>query len=172
MVSRIAAVKADCPASKHRRRRSKIAATCIKPCKRKKKKAGASARRCKGGTGSADWRLLIDAMSASLKGLTDSTASIVAFVNQIRNDVNVLQNQAAGASSVIDALESRVAGLTAAEQSILPLLQARIGTTVTIETPAGTIIGTLIAVGEDYAEIREPGGTIVIVRIVSIISIV
>ncbi|MFD2333519.1 DUF2642 domain-containing protein [Cohnella sp. GCM10020058] len=175
MVSRMAAVKAGCPTSKLRRNRSKLAASCSKACKRKKNKTGAASprrSRRKADAERTDLRPLIDAMSASLKGLTESTASIVAFVNQIRNDVNTLQNQAAGANSVINVLETRVADLTAAEQAILPMLQARIGSSITVETPSGTVLGTLVAVGEDYAEIREPGGTIVIVRVVSIISIV
>lgn len=172
MSSRIAAVKTGCPTSKIRRKRSNDAASCSRPCKRKRKKAGATVRKRIRRESGSDLRPLIEALSASIQGLTASTASIVTFVNQIRNDVNVLQNQTSGASGAINVLETRVAGLRTPEQSLHPLLQARIGTAVTIETPAGTVVGTLVAVGDDYIEILESSGTTAIVRITSIISFV
>ncbi|MBW7456815.1 YuzF family protein [Paenibacillus sepulcri] len=96
------------------------------------------------------------ASSASLEQLTASVSSMTTFVNQTRNDVNVLQNE--------------FTALSATNQDIREQFIARIGTTINIETPAGSVTGLLIAVGDDYLEILETSGSIAIVRIAKINS--
>jgi len=75
-------------------------------------------------------------------------------------------------NSRIHALQEQVNDLQGgASSSVLAFLRGRLNTRVTIETTAGSVFGTLIAIGEDYAHIAEPNGSIVIVPIRSFLSV-
>jgi Protein of unknown function (DUF2642) len=140
-----------CFISKHHRRskcqKIKVITICPTPKKRKKlrRPRRISLRRLQ--------RLLLS-LSDRIEMLTGGIASITSFVNQIRNDVNALQNQ--------------ISDLTAVNQDIRNTLQARVGTSISIETPAGSVNGILLAVGDDFVEVEEATGAIAIVRIAKI----
>lgn len=57
------------------------------------------------------------------------------------------------------------------DSSIIAFLRGRLNSRITVETTAGTIFGTLIAIGEDYVQIAEPNGSIVIIPLRSFLSI-
>ncbi|TFE27185.1 DUF2642 domain-containing protein [Cohnella luojiensis] len=93
-----------------------------------------------------------------LNALAEVLLGLQGVTNALRNDVNVLQ--------------AEVSDLTEEEDALRSQLQARIGTIITINTDAGTITGTLTAVGEDFAQILEASGAIVLVRFESINSFI
>lgn len=75
-------------------------------------------------------------------------------------------------NSRIHALQEQVNELQGgASSSVLTFLRGRLNTRVTIETTAGSVFGTLIAIGEDYAHIVEPNGSVVLVPLRSFLSI-
>lgn len=74
-------------------------------------------------------------------------------------------------NSRIHALQEQVNDLQGATSNVLAFLRGRLNTRVTIETTAGSVFGMLIAIGEDYAHIAEPNGSIVIVPIRSFLSV-
>lgn len=74
----------------------------------------------------------------------------------------------------IHALQEQVNGLQGGASpgsSVSAFLRGRLNSRITVETTAGTIFGTLIAIGEDYAQIAEPNGSIVIIPLRSFLSI-
>jgi hypothetical protein len=54
---------------------------------------------------------------------------------------------------------------------IVALLTPRINTRVTLETPVGTIFGTLILIGEDYVQVLEPDGSNVLIPFRSLLAV-
>ncbi|GIO60731.1 hypothetical protein [Paenibacillus cineris] len=54
---------------------------------------------------------------------------------------------------------------------IVALLMARMNSRVTLETPVGTIFGTLILIGEDYVQILEDDGSIVLIPVRSLLAV-
>lgn len=76
-------------------------------------------------------------------------------------------------SARINALQEQVNGLEVGQSSgVLALLRGRLNTRITIVTTAGSVFGTLIAIGEDYIQIAEPNGSIDIIPFRSLLSIV
>lgn len=146
-------------------RKSRLHSTCRKPkgyrkirivssCHKSKLRRRRSKQTCNSSLRRLQAQVL--ASSAGLEQLTASVSSIITFVNQTRNDVNVLQNE--------------FTAFSATNQDIREQLIARIGTTINIETSAGSVTGLLIAVGDDYVEILETSGATAIVRIAKINS--
>ncbi|MET3848300.1 hypothetical protein [Paenibacillus sp. OAE614] len=54
---------------------------------------------------------------------------------------------------------------------IVALLTPRINTRVTLETPVGTIFGTLILIGEDYVQVLEQDGSNVLIPFRSLLAV-
>ncbi|MGE7823767.1 hypothetical protein [Paenibacillus sp. NPDC093718] len=85
-------------------------------------------------------------------------ARIIALQEQVNARINTLQEQ--------------VNGLGAGpSSSVLAFLRGRLNTRITVVTTGGTVFGTLIAIGEDFIQIAEPNGSIVIIPLRSILSI-
>ncbi|EFU40319.1 hypothetical protein PVOR_19504 [Paenibacillus vortex V453] len=55
--------------------------------------------------------------------------------------------------------------------SVTALLTGKLNTRLTVETTAGSVFGTLIAIGEDFVQIAEPNGSIAIIPMRSFLSI-
>jgi hypothetical protein len=89
--------------------------------------------------------------------LSATISQLINFTNQVRNDVNTMQAQISGLNTL---------------PNIRNVLLSRTGTTLTIETDAGTITGTLTEVGTDYVAIQEPTGALVLIPITEINSFV
>ncbi|MBB3113317.1 chromosome segregation ATPase [Paenibacillus phyllosphaerae] len=105
----------------------------------------------------------VDALGAAIGSLTDRVALIEAAIHRNRIELGEMR-------STVGSLTSEVGELTSEEQSIRSQLQQRIGAQVTIDTPVGTVTGVLIAVGEDFVELQESTGAILVVRIAKINS--
>ncbi|WP_246059306.1 hypothetical protein [Paenibacillus lautus] len=72
----------------------------------------------------------------------------------------------------INALQEQVNGLEVGQSSsVLALLRGRLNTRITVVTTAGSVFGTLVAIGEDFIQIAEPNGSIVIIPFRSLLSI-
>jgi prefoldin subunit 5 len=132
----------------------------------------------------------INRLADSIRRVANETELIRNQVNQVNTRVNVLaadvsaitapgpanetgliQEQVNLLNTRVNALAAEVSALTAPIQSVRALLQARIGTTATIETDAGSISGTVLAVGIDFVQILEPTGDIVLIPLSSITTI-
>ncbi|MFD2612388.1 hypothetical protein [Paenibacillus gansuensis] len=59
-----------------------------------------------------------------------------------------------------------------AENPLIPVLQERLNTTITVLTDAGEVSGTLTLVGTDVIQITEPGGTVVLIPLSQVNGIV
>ncbi|EGG37738.1 hypothetical protein HMPREF9412_2360 [Paenibacillus sp. HGF5] len=55
--------------------------------------------------------------------------------------------------------------------NVIAYLSSRLNTRITIETPAGSIFGSLVSIGENYIQISEPNGSIAIIPLSSVLSI-
>ncbi|MFE9278020.1 hypothetical protein ACQKLN_18490 [Paenibacillus glucanolyticus] len=55
--------------------------------------------------------------------------------------------------------------------TVTALLTGKLNTRLTVETTAGSVFGTLIAIGEDFVQIAEPNGSIAIIPMRSFLSI-
>ncbi|MDQ0060246.1 hypothetical protein [Paenibacillus harenae] len=88
------------------------------------------------------------------------------------NETDQLQSQVIRLERQVNLLAAEVNALVGPTQSARALLQARTGTTATIETNAGSISGTIVAVGIDFVQILEPTGDIVLIPISSITAII
>ncbi|MGN7490745.1 hypothetical protein ACTHPF_06230 [Paenibacillus sp. SAF-054] len=93
-----------------------------------------------------------------MERLTEQVRKLKLRVNRLSAHVNALQDQ-------VDTLSNNEAGTRA-------FLISRVGTRVTLETPAGTLFGTLTNVGEDFIQLREPDGSIVLLPLRNILSLV
>lgn len=96
---------------------------------------------------------------------------LAANVRKVATDSDQTQNQVTQLNQQVSVLAAEVNAITGPTQGTRALLQARIGTTATIETNAGSISGTVLAVGIDFVQILEPTGDIVIIPISSITTI-
>lgn len=88
------------------------------------------------------------------------------LVDGILRQVNSQQRQIDDAFSNINALRQQVQQYTGPEedyQGLITLLTPLLNTSITIDTAAGPIFGTLVAIGLDYIEIVEPDGSIVLI---------
>ncbi|WP_242615121.1 DUF2642 domain-containing protein [Paenibacillus solani] len=75
-------------------------------------------------------------------------------------------------NSRINALQEQVNDLQGTpSSSVMALLRGKLNTRITVETTAGSVFGTLIAIGEDYVQIAEPNGSIAIIPLRSFLSV-
>lgn len=95
---------------------------------------------------------------SSMARLTEQVRKLKHRVNRLSAHVNALQDR-------VDTLSSNDAGTRA-------FLSSRVGARLTLETPAGTLFGTLMNVGENFIQLREPDGSIVLLPLRNILSLV
>ncbi|WP_133253976.1 hypothetical protein [Paenibacillus xerothermodurans] len=82
-------------------------------------------------------------------------------INKMVSEVNELSNQ-------ITILRARVAGVTAPSEANRTYLQSLIGTIVTVGTTAGPVSGRILTLGEDYVQLVEATGDLVLVPLANI----
>lgn len=113
----------------------------------------------------------------SLDSLESAHARITALhqlVDGVLRQINSQQRQIDDAFSNINALRQQVqqyVGPTEEYQGLITLLTPLLNTSVTIDTAAGPIFGTLVAIGLDYIELVEPDGSIVLIPLGQVLSI-
>ncbi len=72
----------------------------------------------------------------------------------------------------VNALQKQVEDYGYADwNNVIAYLSSRLNTRITIETPAGSIFGSLVSIGENYIQISEPNGSIAIIPLSSVLSI-
>ncbi|WP_337099860.1 hypothetical protein [Paenibacillus sp. YIM B09110] len=87
------------------------------------------------------------------------------------NETNQLQRQVSQLERQVNLLAAGVSTLVAPTQRARAILEAKIGAVASIETNAGNISGTVVAVGIDFVHILEPTGDIILLPISSITAI-
>lgn len=92
-----------------------------------------------------------------LKHFERQLISLNAITNQIQIRLNQLQEQ--------------VSSIVIPADGVKNSLISRIGTTVTIQTDIGSVLGVLITVGEDYIEINELSGELIFIFLTSIVAL-
>lgn len=97
---------------------------------------------------------------------------VVVRLARLADQLGLLRQQVDRLSVQVSALQNRVDALTPAQGGIVSFLRARVGTLATIETPAGTLFGTIILVGEDFVQLREADGSIVLIPLRNVLSVV
>lgn len=100
-----------------------------------------------------------------LRRLVRRTWIISRKYNLLRKDVQKLKVRVSSLQSQVNQLRAQVNGLSEPYSALRNTLQARVGRVVVLETNAGPVSGTLITVGTNYAEIAEPTGDLVFVRL-------
>ncbi|KKO55235.1 hypothetical protein XI25_02095 [Paenibacillus sp. DMB20] len=93
--------------------------------------------------------------------------SIALLKLQVRRLGNALETL----TGRVNAVQQQVDTLAGGRRAIIGLLNGRLNTTLTIETPGGTVFGTLITVGADHVQILEPTGAIVLLPIRNILTV-
>lgn len=96
------------------------------------------------------------------------------LVDGVLRQINSQQRQIDDAFSNINALRQQVQQYIGPEeeyQGLITLLTPLLNTSVTIDTAAGPIFGTLVAIGLDYIEIVEPDGSIVLIPFDQVLSV-
>jgi cell division protein FtsB len=96
---------------------------------------------------------------------------ILLLRRKLDRSLALIRAQMARLNARINALQEQVNGLQGGSSSVIAFLRGKLNTRVTIETTAGSIFGTLIAIGEDHVQIAEPNGSIVIVPFRSFLSV-
>ncbi|WP_052759418.1 DUF2642 domain-containing protein [Paenibacillus sp. DMB20] len=118
------------------------------PVRRKRKKAGVISKK---------WGSLYRRFSRSI-------ALLKLQVRRLGNALETLTGR-------VNAVQQQVDTLAGGRRAIIGLLNGRLNTTLTIETPGGTVFGTLITVGADHVQILEPTGAIVLLPIRNILTV-
>ncbi|WP_139074758.1 hypothetical protein [Paenibacillus elgii] len=113
----------------------------------------------------------VNDVSAQEKQLTAQLAQTTQSLNGLSGQVSAIAAHTEPFATQISSLQAEVAGLTAPSRAVRTLLQGRVGTTVSIESNAGSISGTLTAVGDDFAQIQEPTGDIDLIPLANINSV-
>lgn len=91
-----------------------------------------------------------------LKRFEAQLSSIYTLMTQLSSRLNQLQSQ-------VDAIQQPL-------NSLRVNLNAHLGTSITIQTDAGSVIGVLLFVGDDFIEIQEPSGDLVFILITSVVG--
>ncbi|MCA1296673.1 hypothetical protein LBW89_27050 [Paenibacillus sp. alder61] len=110
----------------------------------------------------------------SLENANARITALHQLVDGILRQVNSQQRQIDDAFSNINALRQQVQQYTGPEEEyegLITLLTPLLNTSVTIDTAAGPIFGTLVAIGLDYIEIVEPDGSIVLIPFDQVLSV-
>ncbi|XOK63755.1 hypothetical protein ACJ7K1_11805 [Paenibacillus elgii] len=113
----------------------------------------------------------VNDVSAQEKQLAVKVAQTTQSLNGLSGQVSALAARTEPFATQISSLQAEVASLTAPSRAVRTLLQGRVGTTVSIESNAGSISGTLTAVGDDFAQIQEPTGDIVLIPLANVNSV-
>lgn len=106
----------------------------------------------------------MDGYRGDMNTVLSQLSTWVARSAQLQELVAALDNQ-------FRTLQAQVGELADPYAEVRSTLESRQGSVVTIETDAGPVAGTLIAVGTDFAQLLEPTGDMVFVLIDSISQI-
>ncbi|MEC0239711.1 hypothetical protein P4H66_07540 [Paenibacillus dokdonensis] len=96
--------------------------------------------------------------------LAGNIARLAEQIRRLRYRVNRL-------SARVNSLQDQVELMTGNQQGTKAFFIKKVHSKITIETPAGTIFGTLTLVGNDFIQLREPDGSIVLLPLRSVLSI-
>ncbi len=113
----------------------------------------------------------VNAVSAQEKQLAVQLALTNQSLKGLSGKVAALAAQTEPFATQISSLQAEVASLTAPSRAVRTLLQERVGTTVSIDSNAGSISGTLTTVGDDFVQIKESTGDIVLIPLVNVNSV-
>jgi len=104
---------------------------------------------------------------------------VVVRLARLADQLTILRQQVDRLSVNVSALQERVNALAPGQGGgggggggIVSFLRARVGTLVTLETPAGTLFGTIIFVGVDFVQLQEADGSIVLIPLRNVLSVV
>ncbi|WP_410769028.1 hypothetical protein [Fontibacillus sp. BL9] len=110
----------------------------------------------------------IEAVNARISSLHQLVDSILRRINSQQQQID----DALGNISALRQQLQQVGGSYTEEwDALIESLTPRLNTNITIDTAAGPVFGTLVAVGEDYIEILEPDGSIVLIPFSQIQSV-
>ncbi|WP_281888513.1 PRC-barrel domain-containing protein [Paenibacillus sp. YYML68] len=115
---------------------------------------------------------IINEIRADLRAVWSTFSQYEVRLLHWQGQVQQLQAESAQKNDAINSLTSSIAQLTHAyeelrqelnnqsdeEGAYRSVLTPRIGTTITVDTDAGTITGLLIAVGLNFIQVKEPSG--------------
>jgi len=108
------------------------------------------------------------ALKHKLHGLKRFVAVSLA---RLSRQLKRLRNRVNGLSTQVSSLQEQVDLLSTNQQGTVQFLTSKLNSKVTIETPAGTLFGTLVLIGEDFIQLREADGSIVLIPLRSILSV-
>ncbi|MGO4371912.1 hypothetical protein AB4Z33_04960 [Paenibacillus sp. 2TAB19] len=97
--------------------------------------------------------------------------TLTAIIRRLSNETNQLQSQVSQLERQVNLISTELNALVVPIQRARAILEARIGVVASIETNAGNISGTVVAVGVDFVHILEPTGDTVLLPISSITAI-
>lgn len=97
----------------------------------------------------------IHAIQAQLVSLTNAVTHLSTTTTTLSGQVTTLSTALENLSSTVSVIQSEVEPIVAPFRALIALLRARLGTTIGIDTDGGTITGTLVNVGTDFAEVLE-----------------
>ncbi|KPV55242.1 hypothetical protein QJ48_34225 [Paenibacillus sp. A3] len=113
----------------------------------------------------------VNAVSAQEKQLAAQLAQTNQSLNGLSGQVSALAARTEPFAAQIADLQGEVESLYATSRAVRTVLQGRVGTTVSLDTNAGSISGTLTVVGDDFAQIQEPTGDIVLIPLANVNSV-
>lgn len=96
---------------------------------------------------------------------------VVVSLARLSRQLKRLRNRVNGLSAQVSSLQEQVGSLTSNQPGTVQFLASKLNSKVTIETPAGTLFGTLLLIGEDFIQLREADGSIVLLPLRSVLSV-
>ncbi|RCX16949.1 hypothetical protein DFP94_1109 [Fontibacillus phaseoli] len=110
----------------------------------------------------------IEAVNARISSLHQLVDSILRRINSQQQQID----DALGNISTLRQQLQQVGGSYTEEwDALIESLTPRLNTNITVDTAAGPVFGILVAVGEDYIEILEPDGSLVLIPFGQVLSI-
>ena len=100
----------------------------------------------------------LNALGSRIAGFGSDIRTIFANVSTLSERISRLQEQDTSLDAQLRLLRAEVGQLADPFAGLRSALENRLNTAVTIETNAGPVSGTLIAIGTDFVEILEPNG--------------
>ena len=125
---------------------------------------------------------VISKLKESLHTVKKRVRRLAAEVSDLRQQVNridsegvilrsrVIQNEQVFGTEIA-AVRSQVNGILAGAEVARQFLSNRTGSSAIVDTNAGAVSGTVLAVGSDYVEMLEPNGTIVLIPLMKVVSV-
>ncbi|MEF2965953.1 hypothetical protein V3851_08935 [Paenibacillus sp. M1] len=114
----------------------------------------------------------VEAVNARVSALHQLVDSQLVRMNSQQQQLNEAFANIIALRQLVEQIQQGYVGGPSEEyQGLISALTPRLNTVVTIDTPAGPINGTLVAIGEDYVEILEPDGSTVLIPFEEILSV-